>query len=52
MVFARVDLEFMKLAVEYLKTLDEKARPQKMDASSVAVSTTFYHGGGVPGWSG
>ena len=43
MISARVDLELMKMAVKELKTLEEKARPQKMDVSSVATPTTLSH---------
>ena len=35
MIQARDDLEFMKMAIEDLKVLDEKARPQKMDVSAL-----------------
>ena len=40
MVSAKADLEFVKMAVKELKTLEEKARPQKMDMSPVAAPAT------------
>ena len=43
MVSARLDLEPMKMAIEELKTLEEKSRPQKMDVSSVAAADAFTH---------
>ena len=43
MVSARVDLEFMKMAIKELKTLENKSRPLKMDVSSVAAVDTFTH---------
>ena len=43
MISAKIDLELMKMAVEELKTLKEKARLQKMDVSSVAVANRFTH---------
>ena len=36
-------MEFTKLAVEELKTLEEQAKPQKMGVSAVAAPTTFTH---------
>ena len=42
MVSARADIELMKEAIEELKTFEEKARPQKMDVSSVAVPDTPF----------
>ena len=43
MVSARVDLEFMKAAIDELKTFEKKARPKKMDVSSVNVPEVFSH---------
>ena len=39
----RVELWFMKVAIEELETLEEKARPQKMHVSPLAVADVFSH---------
>ena len=43
MVSARVGLEFMKVAIEELKSLEEMSKPQKMDVSSVAAAEAYTH---------
>ena len=40
---ARADLELMKEAIDELKTLDEKARPQKMGVSSMSAPELHLH---------
>ena len=40
---ARADLELMKEVIEELKTLQEKARPQKMDVSSMGALELYSH---------
>ena len=40
---ARADFELMNGTIEELKTLDEKARPQRMDVSSMSIPELDSH---------